>query len=366
MGKMLRREFAFRAEVGDEGLIKGYASLFNDRLDDNAHRELFAPGCWAKSIATLFDEPVSRGEPSRVAVNWAHDWGTPFAVPTVIREDAKGLYTEARVKLYGPGEVNADRWAQVKAGLVTGLSVEMDPSRSVYEIIGEEEARDLGFTGEWSQWTAPRRWTEVYLLGWAYVLVPSMAGARVTEVRDAKGRAPRRGVRAMDKTMKAEVMALMQETCKPIYERMDKIEKMMMPAEDGEGEGGEIEVTVGAQAEEMRSLKTEVAELRAAADEARFQAWRASNAPALDAEVARHIYAAPDAVRAKMVTLATPKGGTTPSLPALGAGSGMREASAANGDPKDALWKAALQEASGDEAKARTIYLSRRKAQAQD
>ena len=363
MGEMLRREFAFRAEVGDEGLIKGYASLFNARLDDCAHCELFAPGCWAKSIEALFTAPTSRGEPSRIAVNWQHDWGTPFAVPTVITEDAKGLYTEARVKLYGPGEVNADRWAQVKAGLVTGLSVEIDPSRSVYEIIGEEEARALGFTGEWSQWTAPRRWTEVYLLGWAYVLVPSMAGARVTEVRSAKGRATL-GVRAMDETMKAEIMALMQEACKPIYERMDKLEKMMMPAEDGEG--GEIEVTLGAEAEEMRSLKAQVAELRAAADEARFEAWRASNAPALDAEVARHIYAAPDAVRTKMVTLATPKGSTTPSLPALGAGSGMREANAANGDPKDALWKAALQEANGDEAKARTIYLSRRKAQAQD
>lgn len=334
MGEMLRREFAFRAEV-EEGLIKGYASLFNDRLDDCAHCELFAPGCWAKSIEALFTAPTSRGEPSRIAVNWQHDWGTPFAVPTVIREDAKGLYTEARVKLYGPGEVNADRWAQVKAGLVTGLSVEIDPSRSVYEIIGEEEARALGFTGEWSQWTAPRRWTEVYLLGWAYVLVPSMSGARVTEVRSAKGRATL-GVRAMDETMKAEIMALMQEACKPIYERMDKIEKMMMPAEDGEGEGGEIEVTVGAEAEEMRSLKAQVAELRAAADEARFEAWRASNAPALDAEVARHIYAAPDAVRAKMVTLATPKGGTTPSLPALGAGSGMREASAKPKTAKEA------------------------------
>lgn len=335
MGKMLRREFAFRAEVGDEGLIKGYASLFNDRLDDCAHCEIFAPGCWAKSIEALFTAPTSRGEPSRIAVNWQHDWGTPFAVPTVIREDAKGLYTEARVKLYGPGEVNADRWAQVKAGLVTGLSVEIDCSRSVYEIIGEQEARDLGFTGEWSQWTAPRRWTEVYLLGWAYVLVPSMSGARVTEVRSAKGRATL-GVRAMDETMKAEIAGLVTEACKPLYERMDKLEKMMMP-EGGEMLEGEVEVT--AEGEEMRSLKKQVAELQAAADEARFEAWRASNAGHLDAEVARHIYAAPDAVRAKMVTLATPKGGTTPSLPALGAGSGMREASAKPKTAKEA-WEA--------------------------
>ena len=334
--KMLRREIAFRAEVGDEGLIKGYASLFNDRLDDNAHRELFAPGCWAKSIEALFTAPTSRGEPSRIAVNWQHDWGTPFAVPTVIAEDAKGLYTEARVKLYGPGEVNADRWAQVKAGLVTGLSVEIDPSRSAFEYLGEEEARALGYTGEWDRYSPPRRWTEVYLLGWAYVLVPSMAGARVTEVRDAKGRAPRIGVRAMDETMKAEMAALIKAACDPIYERMDKIEKMM-PAEDGEG--GEIEVTVGAEGEEMRSLKAQVAELRAARDEADFQAWRATHAPALDAEVARHIYSAPDAVRAKMAALATPKGGTTPALPPIGGGSGMREAGAKPKTAKEA-WEA--------------------------
>lgn len=334
MTKILRREIAFRAEVGDEGLIKGYASLFNDRLDDNAHRELFAPGCWAKSIEALFAAPTSRGEPSRIAVNWQHDWGTPFAVPTVITEDAKGLYTEARVKLYGPGEVNADRWAQVKAGLVTGLSVEIDPSRSAFEYLGEEEARALGYTGEWDRYSPPRRWTEVYLLGWAYVLVPSMAGARVTEVRDAKGRAPRTGVRAMDETMKAKIMALMEEACRPLYERMDKIEKMMQPAEDGEG--GEIEVTVGAEGEEMRSLKAQVAELRAAKAEADFQAWRATHAAALDAEVARHIYGAPDAVRAKMAALATPKGGTTPALPPIGGGSGMREAGAKPKTAKEA------------------------------
>jgi len=330
--KMLRREFAFRAEVGDEGLIKGYASLFNDRLTDNAHCEIFAPGCWAKSIEALFTAPTSRGEPSRLAVNWQHDWGTPFAVPTLITEDAKGLYTEARVKLYGPGEVNADRWAQVKAGLVTGLSVEIDPSRSVFEYLGEEEARALGFVGEWSPYATPRRWKEVYLLGWAYVLVPSMAGARVTEVRDAKGRAPHKGVRAMDETMKAEIMAAIGEACKPLYERMDKIEKMM-----GEGEAVEeiVEETTpdGEEVvEEVRTLKAQVAELRAARDEATFQAWRATHAPALDAEVARHIYAAPEKVRAAMLKTAP----ATPNMPPMGGGTGMREAEGKAKTPKDA------------------------------
>jgi len=335
MTEILRRDFAFRAEVGD-GLVKGYASLFNDRLDDNAHREIFAQGCWAKSIRALFDEPTSRGEPSRIAVNWQHDWSTPFAVPTVIREDDKGLYTEAQVKLYGAGEVNADRWAQVKAGLVTGLSVEIDPSRSAFEYLGEEEARALGYTGEWDRYSPPRRWTEVYLLGWAYVLVPSMAGARVTEVRDAKRRATK-GVRAMDETMKAEMAALIKEACDPIYERMDKIEKMMAEPAEGE-EKPEIEVTVG-ESEEMRTLKAQVAELRAANAEATFQAWRASHAPALDAEVARHIYAASESVRSAMLKMATPNGTPTPALPPIGGGSGMREAGALPKTAKEA-WEA--------------------------
>lgn len=336
MSEILRRQIAFRAEVGDEGLIKGYASLFNECLTDNAHCEIFAPGCWSKSIAALFDEPTSRGEPSRIAVNWAHDWGTPFAVPTVIREDATGLYTEARVKLFGAGEVNADRWAQVKAGLVTGLSVEIDPSRSVYEVLSEKEARDLGFTGEWSQWTAPRRWTEVYLLGWAYVLVPSMAGARVTEVRSVKPRATK-GVRAMDEATKTEIMGLVAEACKPLMERLGALEAKMMPSE-GE-DGGEVEVVVGGDSEEMRSLKNEVAKLKADADEARFEAWRAVNAPALSAEVARHIYAASPAVRADLLKMSAPKSVATPNLPALGAGSGLREADALPKTAKEA-WQA--------------------------
>lgn len=327
MAEMLRREFAFRAEVGDEGMVKGYASLFNDRLTDNAHCEIFTPGCWAKSIKDLFTDPVSRGEPSRVAVNWQHDWGTPFAVPTLITEDAKGLYTEARVKLYGPGEVNSDRWAQLRAGLVTGLSVEIDPSRSVFEYLGEDEARALGFVGEWSPYISPRRWTEVYLLGWAYVLVPSMAGARVTEVRDAKGRAPRKGARAMDEEMKSEMAVMIAEACKPLYERMDKIEQMMKPAEEVE-----VELEAPMYGEEMRSLRAQVAELRAAADEATFQAWRATHAPTVSAEVARHIYAAPDAVRAALLK-ATP---ASPNLPPLGGGSGMREAEGKAKTPKEA------------------------------
>lgn len=325
MAEMLRREFAFRADVGDQGLVRGYASLFNARLTDCAHNEIFQPGCWSRSIHDLHTEPVSKGEPSRVSVNWGHDWGTPFAIPTLITEDAKGLYTEARVKLYGSGEVNADRWAQVRAGLVSGLSVEIDPSRSKFDLLDEVEARALGYEGDWNPYMPPRRWTSVYLLGWAYVLVPSMAGARVTEVRDARGRATCKGVKTMDEATKTEMTALIAEACKPLYERMDKIEKAM------EG-GGDLEEVIeqttdeepAEMAEEMRTLRAQVAELRAAADEATFQAWRAANAPTLAADVARHIYAAPEKVRAAL--LKTPP--ASPNLPPIGSGSGMREVSA--------------------------------------
>lgn len=351
MGKLVR-SISFRADATDEGIIKGYASLHNKRLDECSHCEIFEKGCWEKSIEDLFRKPLSLGEPSRVSVCWQHDWEKPFAVVTHMADDDKGLYTEARVELRGAGEVNADAWAQVKAGLVTGLSVEIDPSRSVYEYLGEVEARELGFVGEWVPWAAPRRWKQVYLLGWAYVLVPSMAGARVTEVRSFGARKGKE-VRAMDEE---QVKAIIEAACKPLYERIGALEAKMEPKE--EMPEGEVKVEV----EEVRSLKSEVERLKADAAEARYQAWRAAHAPSVDDKVARHIYAAPEDLRAAMLPKADPK---APNLPALGAGSGMREASG-GGDPeaaKRALYDACLREAKYDETAARRLYTARRMAQ---
>lgn len=360
---ILTRQIAFRAEASDEGIIKGYASLHNSRLTDNAHCEIFMKGCWEKSIRDLFSEPLSRGEPPRVSVCWQHDWGKPFAVATLLADDERGLYTEARVELRGPGEVNADAWAQVKAGLVTGLSVEIDPSRSRYEYLGEAEARELGYEGEWCQFAPPRRWLEVYLLGWAYVLVPSASGARVTEVRSVKARTPHTTeTRAMDETTKAELMAMIKAACDPMMERIAALEAKM-PAEKAADEMPDEEVEV--ELEEVRSLKAQVTKLQADADEARFQAWRAANAPALSQDVARHLYAAPDATRAAMLAALAKPTKAAPSMPTLGAGSGMREADAPPADDeasKRALREACARECKGDKAAADRLYIERRKA----
>jgi len=104
--------------------------------------------------------------------------------------------------------------------------------------------------------------------------------------------------------------------------------------------GGEVQEVIeqttdeepAEMAEEMRTLRAQVAELRAAADEATFQAWRAAHAPHLSAEVARHIYAAPEKVRAALLKT-TP---ASPNLPAMGGGSGMREAEGKAKTPKEA------------------------------
>jgi hypothetical protein len=136
--------------------------------------------------------------------------------------------------------------------------------------------------------------------------------------------------------MKAELAAMIKAACDPMMERIAALEAKMpaeMPAEELTGEEVEVEL------EEVRSLKAQVARLQADADEARFQAWRAAHAPALQQDVARHIYAAPDATRAAMLAAFPKPAKAAPSLPTLGAGSGMREADALPKTPKEA-WEA--------------------------
>ena len=328
MSQVRRSISAEVRQIGDgAGMVGGYASIFNSFRNDRA--EIFAPGCFVEAIKTQHTEPIAQGEPSRFAVCWQHCWGEPVARAVSVAEDEKGLRFMDQLELIGVDasgtpEINADKWEQIKAKLVNGVSIEFDPTRSEFELLSEADARALGYEGEYSPYWPPRRWTKVFLYGWSYVIHPAQNEARILETRAANGG------QKMDEEM---IKKIVSETIKA---EMAKMEERLAKLEGGTVE---VEVEPSEEPPAIEAMSARLAQLEKRALDAEFEAWRATHAPALDAEVARHIYGAPDTVRAKMVTLATPKGGTTPALPPIGGGSGMREAGAKPKTAKEA-WEA--------------------------
>lgn len=342
-----RRELLL-APAADAGIVKGYASLFGGTLRDNSHGELFAPGCFAKSIADLHDAPLAAGEPSRIAVSMRHDWTDGFAVPLVLREDERGLWTETQARLIAPGEPNHEDWLQIKDGVLSGISIEFDSNRSKFELLSEAEARALGFEGEWNQWSIPRRWTEVYLYGFSYVLHPSMGGARVLETRETKGRE----VGMDEEKMAAMIGAAVAEACKPYEERM-----------------GKIEARLGALEAEEAMPEDEPADPEEPMVEESAEAARTAEVEGLRAEVLclRHAGLAPAQARAllrlapeerdALLALLPQSSRTAPAIPPLGRGANAREGGAPTLEQIAAQARA---EAKGDNVKALEIYKQQR------
>ena len=311
----MRRESRLQIrQLGEgEGKVTGYASIFDSFANDRA--ECFAPGCFAEAIRTQHTEPIAAGEPSRLGVCWGHSWGEPVARAVEVAEDAKGLRFIDQMALIGKEpdgapQTNADKWEQVKAGLVNGVSIEFDGRRSAFELLDEDQARDLGFTGDYDPYWPPRRWTKVFLYGWSYVLHPAQNDARIIETRAAK-----EGEDMDEEMVKKIVGEVITEKMKAMEDRLAKLEAV------------EIEVKPEEQPmPEVAAMAARIAQLEKRAADAEFAAWRAQTPAAakLDPAAARHIYDAPPQVRAALVK-DLPVDASTPSLPQLGGGSQASE-----------------------------------------
>lgn len=105
------------AEVKDVDLknriVTGYASSFNNKDYDE---DIMMPGCYTKSI----NERGPMGTNEIFMLN-QHNWAQPLGKPTVLREDAKGLYYETPVNIEC-GYAN-DALVLMDAGLVIQNSV---------------------------------------------------------------------------------------------------------------------------------------------------------------------------------------------------------------------------------------------------
>lgn len=108
--EMKQRSVAFeiKREPDDDGIIEGYASVFE--VVDNG-MDVIAKGAFRKSL----------GGGRKVRMLWQHDMGEPIGVWDEIREDGKGLYVKGRISK----EVQRGREAMAlfKMGGMDSLSI---------------------------------------------------------------------------------------------------------------------------------------------------------------------------------------------------------------------------------------------------
>lgn len=108
-----RRDFQLQVRaVSDEGVIDGYASVFNVK---DSYGTAFAPGAFKRTLASW------REMERPIPVLWQHNTFEPIGVTLMAEEDEYGLKIQARLIL--EVEKAREALALAKAGALGGLSI---------------------------------------------------------------------------------------------------------------------------------------------------------------------------------------------------------------------------------------------------
>ena len=103
----------------DKGVIKGYASMFNNVDSDN---DVITRGAYAKTL---------QENSERIAFLYQHNMQQPIGKPLSMKEDDKGLYIEAKISNSSLGK---DVKTMVSEGILKEFSVGFIPIKE--EIVG--------------------------------------------------------------------------------------------------------------------------------------------------------------------------------------------------------------------------------------
>ncbi|MDX1922672.1 MAG: HK97 family phage prohead protease [Alphaproteobacteria bacterium] len=143
-------------ELGSEGFIAGYASVFGEV---DAQSDVVAKGAFTRSLSRY------KQSKSNPAMLWMHDTGEPIGVWTSVNEDARGLRVEG--KLAVKTQHGAEAYELLKIGAVSGLSIGYSAIKSVKD--SKTKIRTL---------------TEVELYEISLVTFPANSLARVHTVKE--------------------------------------------------------------------------------------------------------------------------------------------------------------------------------------
>lgn len=150
------KSFQFEVKAVDEkeGIVEGYASVFNN---EDAHGDIVAPGAFAKTILE---------RKGRIKVLWQHDIHMPIGKPLEMSEDSAGLFTRSKISRTPEG---LRALTLIEDGVVSEMSIGFTP-------IKVEKLDDKGYR---------RRITEVKLYEYSPVTFAANELAQITGVKSA-------------------------------------------------------------------------------------------------------------------------------------------------------------------------------------
>lgn len=201
----------FELKDADEktGIVTGYCSIFGNIDSDN---DMIMPGAFTKTI----QERGPGSAKPRIKHLWQHDSWQPVGVPTVLREDGKGLYFETQ---FGKDQFSQDKLQQHIDKIITELSIG-------YNTIKREDVLDEGGNVE------HRKLLELKL--WEYSSVTWGANS-LTEVTSAKGESAEilasllKRVDALNKALKNGKYT--DESCESFESEIEKIKSIIKSLE---------------------------------------------------------------------------------------------------------------------------------------
>lgn len=162
--QLVRRSFEFNVKnVTEDGMIEGYASVFNVV---DAEGDVIAPGAFRRTIRSW--EAKGRSVP----VLWQHDASMPIGVTKSMIEDGNGLRVQARLIM--DVEKAREALALAKAGALGGMSIGFTVPRM---------AEDGQAAAMYDEEKGARVFREVRLWEYSMVTFPANEAAVITAVK---------------------------------------------------------------------------------------------------------------------------------------------------------------------------------------
>ena len=150
---MLRFKGNYFDDMDDEkGIIKGYASMFNNKDSDG---DIITKGAYAKTL---------QENSERIAFLYQHNMNQPIGKPMSMKEDEKGLFIEAKISDSSLGQ---DVKTMVSEGILKEFSVGFIP-------IKEDLQKDVNYI------------KEIKLFEFSLVTLAANPLAKVTEYKGTK------------------------------------------------------------------------------------------------------------------------------------------------------------------------------------
>jgi HK97 family phage prohead protease len=103
-------------QLSEEGVLAGYASVFDVR---DSQQDIITRGAFTETI---------RNRTHEIKLLWQHDMREPIGTIDVLKEDARGLYMEARLFITQVARAK-EAYHLIKTGVVQGLSIGYSPTR---------------------------------------------------------------------------------------------------------------------------------------------------------------------------------------------------------------------------------------------